>query len=86
LYKFTAETRRAQREGGFSFLDEEIKLDCGYRQDIVVEDKIILSDGSYYFPSFLSAVVFSESTESNKKFILSVLCVSAVNYFVRIRF
>ena len=51
------------------------------KQDIVVEDKIIFSNGSYCFPSFLSVEVFSGSTKSNKKFTLSVLCVSAVNYY-----
>jgi hypothetical protein len=30
-------------EDGFSFLYKGIKLDCGYRLEIVVEDKIILS-------------------------------------------
>ncbi len=40
-----------------------IKLDCGYRLDIVVEDKIILSNGSYCFPSFLSVRVFNGKQE-----------------------
>ncbi len=38
------------------------------------------SNGSSCFPSFVSAGVFSGSTESNKKITLGVLCVYAVNY------
>ncbi len=72
---------RTQREDGFSFLYKGIKLDCCYRLEIVVEDKVILFKWLLLLSVLPVRWGFSESTESNKKFILSVLCISAVNYY-----